>query len=58
MAFDDGNRRCANVALHSAASCHLPLTQDAWKQAVASRVPPKTLDANLAAFGLGAATQA
>lgn len=58
LAVEAGNRRCANVALLGAASCHLPLSQDAWRQAIASRVPPKTLDANLAAFGLGAATQA
>lgn len=48
-----GNRRCANVALLGAAAACLPIGDSSWHSAIASRVPPKTLEANLRAFDLG-----
>ena len=50
VAQQAGNRKCANVALLGAASRYLPLTDASWRSAIEGRVPPKTLDANLAAF--------
>lgn len=52
IARETGNSRCANVALLAAAAPHLPIGERAWKTAIESRVPPKTLDANLRAFDL------
>ena len=52
IAREAGNGRCANVALLAAAAPHLPIGERAWKTAIESRVPPKTLDANLRAFDL------
>lgn len=52
-----GNPKCANVALLSAAAGFLPITRAAWERAIESRVPPKTLQANLAAFAASYAGQ-
>ena len=45
-----GNRKCANVALLGAAARYLPVSEASWRAAIESRVPAKTLAANLAAF--------
>jgi len=55
VACKAGNRKCSNVALLGAAASHLPISTDSWKAAIEGRVPPKTLEANLAAFDLGQA---
>ena len=48
-----GNPRCSNVALLGAAARHLPIEEGAWREAIEGRVPPKTIEANVAAFTLG-----
>lgn len=53
LARQAGNARCANVALLGCASRHLPIGRASWLKAVEGNVPPKTLEANLAAFELG-----
>lgn len=45
-----GNPRCANVALLGAAARFMPIGRDAWVEAIRGRVPPATVEANLAAF--------
>lgn len=45
-----GNRRCSNVALLGGAARYLPISEASWRRAIESRVPAKTLEANLAAF--------
>lgn len=45
-----GNRRCSNVALLGGAARYLPISEASWRCAIESRVPAKTLEANLAAF--------
>lgn len=50
-----GNPRCANVALLGAAARNLPISDESWHRAIESRVPPKTLEANIAAYELGKA---
>lgn len=47
---NSGNRKCANVALLACAARHLPICKESWYAAIESRVPPKTLEANLCAF--------
>ena len=53
LALRAGNARCSNVALLGAAARHLPIEQGAWREAIEGRVPPKTIEANVAAFTLG-----
>lgn len=53
VACEAGNSRCANVALLAAVAPRLPIGEKAWKSAIESRVPPKTLEANLRAFDIG-----
>ena len=50
VARQAGNAKTANVALLGAAARFLPLTKEAWIRSIESRVPQKTLEANLAAF--------
>lgn len=50
-----GNAKCANVALVGALSARLDVPVEAWEEAVAERVPAKTVEANLAAFRAGRA---
>ncbi len=45
-----GNRKCSNVALLGGAAKYLPIAEASWRKAIESRVPPKTLEANLKAF--------
>ena len=52
IAREIGSPRSANVVLVGALSTALPFSTDEWEDAVRRRVPPKTIDANLAAFRL------
>jgi len=53
LACEAGSPRSANIVLLGAASVALPFADDAWRAVIESRVPPKTVDANLRAFHLG-----
>lgn len=53
LACRAGSPRSANVVLLGALSTGLPFDAEVWRQVIAGRVPPKTVDANLAAFELG-----
>lgn len=48
-----GSPRSANVVLLGALSVGLPFPEQAWRDVITSRVPPKTVEGNLAAFDLG-----
>lgn len=48
-----GNAKCANVVLVGALSVPLDIAPELWEAAIAERVPPKTVEANLAAFQAG-----
>ena len=45
--------KSANVVLLGALSVALPFDVDVWKDVISKRVPPKTIDANIAAFDAG-----
>ena len=53
IARDAGSPKSANVVLMGALSTVLPFSEKAWCDVIASRVPPKTVDANLIAFKAG-----
>ncbi len=53
LACEAGSPRSANVVLLGAASYGLPFAEGTWRDVIASRVPPKTVEANLRAFELG-----
>ncbi|PKQ21311.1 MAG: pyruvate ferredoxin oxidoreductase [Actinobacteria bacterium HGW-Actinobacteria-6] len=53
IACEAGSPRSANVVLLGAASFGLPFAEETWREVIASRVPPKTVEANLRAFELG-----
>jgi indolepyruvate ferredoxin oxidoreductase beta subunit len=55
IACEAGSPRSANIVLLGALSWGLPFAADAWRDVIASRVPPKTVEGNLAAFELGRA---
>jgi len=55
LACEAGSPRSANVVLLGAASYGLPFPESIWCDVIASRVPPKTVEANLRAFELGRA---
>ena len=55
IARELGSPRSANVVLVGALSTALPFSTDEWEDAVRRRVPPKTIEANLAAFRRGRA---
>ena len=55
LACEAGSPRSANVVLLGAMSVGLPFDEAVWREVLSSRVPPKTVDANLAAFDLGRA---
>ncbi|HEY5548114.1 MAG TPA: indolepyruvate oxidoreductase subunit beta [Coriobacteriia bacterium] len=50
-----GSPRSANIVLLGALSVGLPFPVEVWRDVIAARVPPKTVDGNLAAFELGRA---
>jgi indolepyruvate ferredoxin oxidoreductase beta subunit len=55
LACQAGSPKSANVVLMGALSTGLEFPVDLWREVIASRVPPKTTDANLRAFELGRA---
>lgn len=50
-----GSPRSTNVVLVGALSTALPFSREEWEDAIAKRVPPKTVEANLEAFARGRA---
>jgi len=55
IARELGSPRSTNVVLVGALSTALDFDEALWHDAIAKRVPPKTVDANLAAFETGRA---
>lgn len=55
IAREAGNAKCANVALVGALAARLDIPAEIWEQTVADRVPPRTVEANLAALRAGRA---
>jgi indolepyruvate ferredoxin oxidoreductase, beta subunit len=53
VACDVGSPRSANLVLMGALSTSLPLPAETWRKVIEGRVPPKTIEANLAAFERG-----
>lgn len=53
LACEAGSPRSANVVLLGAMSVGLPFPEGLWGEVLAKRVPPKTVEGNLAAFELG-----
>lgn len=53
LACEAGSPKSANVVLMGALSTGLPFETDVWREVIAGRVPPKTVDANINAFELG-----
>jgi indolepyruvate ferredoxin oxidoreductase beta subunit len=53
LACEAGSPKSANVVLMGALSVGLPFESELWRDVIAKRVPPKTIEANLAAFELG-----
>ncbi len=53
LACQAGSPRSANVVLMGALSTGLPFAVEAWREIIAERVPPKTVEPNLKAFELG-----
>ena len=55
LAEEAGNAKASNVALLGALSKSLDIPEDTWIECISARVPPKTIDANIAAFKAGRA---
>lgn len=53
LACEAGSSKSANIVLLGAASAGLPLSEEAWIETIAARVPPATVEANVRAFRLG-----
>lgn len=53
LASDAGTAKASNVVLLGALSDALGFSADTWEEVIARRVPPKTVEANLAAFRKG-----
>jgi len=53
LACQAGSPKSANVVLMGALSTGLSFSEEAWREVIAGRVPPKTVDANITAFELG-----
>lgn len=53
IAREAGNPKTENVAILGALERSLGFGQDVWKRVIEKRVPPKTIEANLAAFDAG-----
>ncbi len=58
IACEAGSPKSTNVVLMGALSTALPFEAQTWREVIAKRVPPKTVDANLAAFDAGRETVA
>ncbi|NPD30277.1 indolepyruvate oxidoreductase subunit beta [Eggerthellaceae bacterium zg-1084] len=55
LAAEAGSPKSVNVVLLGALESRLGLGEDVWRDAIASRVPPRTVEANLDAFARGLA---
>jgi indolepyruvate ferredoxin oxidoreductase beta subunit len=55
IACEAGSPRSANIVLLGALSAGLPFPESVWREVIAARVPPRTVEGNLAAFALGRA---
>lgn len=55
VACEVAGPKSANLVLMGALSVSLPFSEDTWRSVIEGRVPPKTVDANLAAFARGRA---
>jgi indolepyruvate ferredoxin oxidoreductase beta subunit len=55
LACEAGSPRSANVVLLGAMSVGLPFEAGLWREVIAARVPPSTVEGNLAAFEAGRA---
>ncbi len=53
LACEAGSPQSANIVLMGALSTGLAFPVDVWRDVIASRVPPKALEANMRAFELG-----
>ena len=53
LAIQAGNAKCENVVLLGALETRLKFGIDLWKGVIQTRVPAKTIEANIAAFDLG-----
>ena len=53
LAVEAGNAKCENVAILGALETKLGFGKELWAEVIEGRVPPKTIEANLAAFELG-----
>ena len=53
IAREAGSPKSTNVVLMGALSTALPFADEVWQDVIARRVPPKTVEANLAAFAAG-----
>ena len=58
IARETSSPKSTNVVLMGALSTALPFEARTWREVIAERVPPKTVDANLAAFDAGRETVA
>jgi indolepyruvate ferredoxin oxidoreductase beta subunit len=56
LAGQAGTVKAANVAMLGAISPALPFATETWEAVIRKAVPPKTIDVNLQAFRLGAAS--
>lgn len=56
LAAQAGTVKAANVAMLGAISSTLPFAPETWEAVICKAVPPKTIDVNLEAFRLGAAS--
>ena len=55
MATKAGTAKASNVAILGALSVFMDISEEIWEDVIAKRVPPKTIDKNLAAFKAGRA---
>ena len=53
LARKAGSPKSANVVLLGALAASLPFSVESWEEVIASKVPPKTIEANIRAFHLG-----
>ena len=53
LALQAGNAKCENVAILGALDSQLGFGKELWHDVIEGRVPPKTVEANCAAFDLG-----
>lgn len=55
LAIEAGNAKCENVVLLGALESQLGFGEEIWLKTIEGRVPPKTIEANRAAFAKGLA---